>query len=114
MEELAQGGAAMALSFNMHCVATAAMTKAVDLPLATRQRVADLIIKDGKLVAALLSEPATTNLLYSTRACSTQARRLPGGYLLNGRKAFALMVEAADYAQIFVHREERAPIQSRR
>src|SRR5262245_38895910 len=65
MEELAQGCAATALSFNMHCVAVTALTTAVDLSLATRQRVADLIIKDGKLVAALLSEPATTNLLYS-------------------------------------------------
>jgi alkylation response protein AidB-like acyl-CoA dehydrogenase len=105
MEALAQGCASTALSFNMHCVAVTALTNAVELPLAARQRVADLVIKEGKLVAALFSEPATTNLLYSTRACSTQARRVPGGYILNGRKAFASMVEAADYAEIMVHPE---------
>jgi alkylation response protein AidB-like acyl-CoA dehydrogenase len=104
-EELAQGCSSTAMSFNMHCVAVNALTTAPVLSLATRQRVADLIIKEHKLVAALLSEPTTTNLLYSTRACGTQARRVPGGYVLNGKKAFASMVESSDCAAIFVHPE---------
>lgn len=105
-EELAQGCAATAMSFNMHCVVAQALTTAAPLSLAARQRVADLVIKEKKLIAALLSEPGTTNLLYSTRACSTQARRVPGGYALTGRKAFATMVEAADYAAVFAHPED--------
>src|SRR5262249_47369883 len=74
-------------------------------PLVSKQRVADLAIKEGKLIAALLSEPGTTNLLYSTRACSTQARRVSGGYVLTGKKAFASMVEASDCAAVFAHPE---------
>jgi hypothetical protein len=50
---------------------------------AALQRVADLVIHEKKLIAALLSEPGTTHLLYSTRACSTQARGVPGGYTLS-------------------------------
>lgn len=107
-EELAQGCASTALSFNMHCVVAQALTTAPVLSSASRQRVADLIINERKLVAALLSEPGTTNLLYSTRACGTEARRAPGGYVLTGKKAFASMVEASDYAAIFVHPEEVA------
>jgi alkylation response protein AidB-like acyl-CoA dehydrogenase len=85
-EELAQGCAATAMSFNMHCVVAQTLTTAEPLSLATRQRVADLVITEKKLIAALLSEPGTTNLLYSTRACSTQARRVPGGYTLRARR----------------------------
>ena len=107
-EELAQGCAATAMSFNMHCVVVQTLTTAAPLSLAARQRVANLVIKEKKLIAALRSEPGTTNLLYSTRACSTQARRVSGGYTVTGKKAFATMVEAADYAAIFVHPEDVA------
>jgi len=107
-EELAQGCASTALSFNMHCVVAQTLTTAPVLSSASRQRVADLIVNERKLIAALLSEPGTTNLLYSTRACSTEARRVPDGYVLTGKKAFASMVEASDYAAIFVH-PEHAP-----
>lgn len=107
-EELAHGCAATAMSFNMHCVVAQTLTTAAPLSLAARQRVANLVITEKKLIAAILSEPGTTNLLYSTRACSTQARRVSGGYALTGKKAFATMVEAADYAAIFVHPEDVA------
>ena len=108
VEELAQGCAATAMSFNMHCGVVHTLTTAEPLSLATRQRVANLVIHEKKLIAALLSEPGTTNLLYSTRACSTQARRVSGGYTLVGKKAFATMVEAADYAAIFAHPDDEA------
>jgi alkylation response protein AidB-like acyl-CoA dehydrogenase len=107
-EELAQGCAATAMSFNMHCVAVHGLTTATSLARAARQRVADLVMHEHKLIAALLSEPGTTHLLYPTRACRTQARRVPGGYALTGTKAFATMVEAADYAAIYAHPEEVA------
>jgi alkylation response protein AidB-like acyl-CoA dehydrogenase len=54
-------------------------------------------------MANLISEAGTTNLLYSTRASSTQATRVDGGYVLNGRKAFASMMSSADSALICVH-----------
>ena len=103
MEELAQGCAATAMSFNMHCVAAYTVTATNAYSAAIRARFASLLVNDGCLCANLISEAGTTNLLYSTRASSTQAQRTTGGYLLNGRKAFATMIAAADYALICVH-----------
>ena len=105
MEELAQGCAATALSFNMHCVAAYTLTESGAFDDTIRKRVAQLMIGARKLMANLISEAGTTNLLYSTRASSTQARRVAGGYVLNGRKAFASMMSSADVALLCVHPE---------
>ena len=102
-EELAQGCASTALSFNMHCVILMGLTVRSPYSAATQQHAADLAITEGKLIAALLSEPGTTNLLYSTRASTTQARRVAGGYILEGKKAFGSMVEVSDYIALFAH-----------
>ena len=102
-EELAQGCASTALSFNMHCVILMGLTVRSPYSVATQQHAADLAITEGKLIAALLSEPGTTNLLYSTRASTTQARRVAGGYILEGKKAFGSMVEVSDYIALFAH-----------
>jgi len=107
-EELAQGSAATALAFNMHCVATAALTYKTFLSEAKKRYVADLVVNQGKLISALLSEPGTSGLAYSTRACSTQIMRSGGRYLISGRKAFASMVEASDYACLFAHPQENS------
>jgi alkylation response protein AidB-like acyl-CoA dehydrogenase len=105
MEELAQGCAATAMSFNMHCVAAYTLTAAGAFSEQVSQRAANYICRDGKLLSNLISEAGTTNLLYSTRASSTQAKRVDGGYVLNGRKAFASMISSADSALICVHPE---------
>lgn len=106
MEELAQGCASTALSFNMHCVATYTLTAAGAFSKAVSERVAQMIISEKCLMANLISEAGTTNLLYSTRASSTQATKVDGGYVLNGRKAFASMMSSADVALICVHPAE--------
>ncbi len=103
MEELAQGCAATAMSFNMHCVAAYTVTATDAYTPAIKARYAALVVEERKLFANLISEAGTTNLLYYTRASSTQARRVDGGYLINGRKAFATMMAAADYALVCVH-----------
>ena len=105
MEELAQGCAATALSFNMHCVASYTLTAIDAFSAEVRRRCAAMIIENKKLMANLISEAGTTNLLYSTRASSTQATPVDGGYLLNGRKAFASMISSSDVALICVHPE---------
>ena len=112
MEELAQGCASTALSFNMHCAVLAVLTTSEGLSVETRQRLANLAITEGKLVSAAFSEPATTNLLYSTRSCATQARRVPNGFVFNGKKAFATMVEASDYVSVLAHPEDVAAPES--
>lgn len=105
-EELARGCASTAMSFNMHPADLCPLFMPGFLSNAAKQRLADLAVKQGKLFAGLLSEPGTTSLLPTSYACSTQARRVSGGRLLNGKKAFASMVEAADYACLYVHPEE--------
>ena len=103
MEEIAQGCPATAMSFNMHCVAayTLTATKAFDADV--RKKIAHLIVSEQRLMANLISESGTTNLLYSTRASSTQATKVKGGYRLDGKKAFATMISSADIALICVH-----------
>ena len=104
-EELAQGCSSTALSFNMHAaVLTTLMSSPV--PEATKRWVADLVIKEGKLIAASVSEPGSTGLLPTSYACSTQARRVSGGYQLTGTKAYCTMAESSDYICIFAHPEE--------
>lgn len=103
MEELAQGCAATAMSFNMHCVAAYTLTGTGAFSDEVATRVANHMINEQQLMSNLISEAGTTNLLYSTRASSTEAKRVDGGYVLNGRKAFASMIGSADSALICVH-----------
>ncbi|HZI37189.1 MAG TPA: acyl-CoA dehydrogenase family protein, partial [Acidimicrobiia bacterium] len=104
-EELAQGSPATALSFNMHC---ALLGFGFQLPIheAVKQQIADLVVKEGKLLCGSLSEAGHTGRLYSSRTCSTQLRRTDDGYLLNGRKSFCTMVDAADFICVYAHPEE--------
>jgi alkylation response protein AidB-like acyl-CoA dehydrogenase len=104
-EELAQGSPATALSFNMHC---ALLGFGFKLPIheAVKQQIADLVVKEGKLLCGSLSEAGHTGRLYSSRTCSTQLRRTNDGYLLNGRKSFCTMVDAADFICVYAHPEE--------
>jgi alkylation response protein AidB-like acyl-CoA dehydrogenase len=104
-EELAQGCPATALSFNMHLSIVGPLLESPEVPPATKQRVADLVVKGQKLIAGNFSEPHTSGLL-ATYAPAARARRADGGYRINGRKAFASMVEAADYCAVLVHPEE--------
>ncbi len=100
-EELAQGSPATALSYNMHCVALLILLTKSVLSTERKRWVAELAVERKQLICALLSEPGTTGLLYSTRACGTRVRRTPEGHVLNGKKAFCSMVEASDYGALF-------------
>jgi alkylation response protein AidB-like acyl-CoA dehydrogenase len=104
-EELAQGAPATAMSFNMHC-ALLAIGFNLPLPGGVKQQIADLVVKEGKLTCGSLSEPGHAGLLYSSRTCSTQLRRTRDGYVLNGRKTFCTMADAADFICLYAHPEE--------
>ncbi|MBI3303538.1 MAG: acyl-CoA/acyl-ACP dehydrogenase [Deltaproteobacteria bacterium] len=104
-EELAQGCPATALSFNMHLSIVGPLMESPEVSPATKQQIADLVVKEQKLIAGNFSEPHTSGLL-ATYAPATRARRVAGGYHLNGRKAFASMLEAADYCAVLAHPEE--------
>jgi alkylation response protein AidB-like acyl-CoA dehydrogenase len=107
-EELAQGCPSSAVSFNMHVATLATYLMKANFAERYKQRLANEIVRENKLLAAILSEPGTTGLLPSTFACTTQARRVDGGWRLNGRKGFCTMAQSADVINIFAHPEESA------
>lgn len=104
-EELAQGCGATALSFNMHINATGAIMEHPDIPEHVKRRVADLAIKEGKLMCTSVSEPTSSSHLATSYTPSVEARKVPGGYRLYGKKAFASMWEASDLAYLYAHPE---------
>ncbi len=104
-EELAQGCPSTALSFNMHAAVVSCLM-AGPLPEEAKHSIADLVVREGKLISASLSEPGFTGLLPRSYACSTLGRRVPGGYELTGTKGYCTMAAASDYVCLFAHPEE--------
>lgn len=104
-EELAQGCASTALSFNMHVMVTGLVMLDPTVPQAAKERIADLVVNQGRLICGILSEPTASSHLGGSYFPTTEARRVAGGYRVYGRKAFATMWEASDYAYMGVHPE---------
>jgi alkylation response protein AidB-like acyl-CoA dehydrogenase len=71
----------------------------------TKKRVAHMVVHDKKLIAGNYSEPTTSGLV-GTPVPLTRARRVDGGYRITGRKAFASMLEAADYCAVMAYPDE--------
>src|SRR5262245_51827607 len=107
-EELAQGCPATALSFNLHLSIVGPLLESPQVSQATNQRTIDLVVKEQKLIAGNFSEPQTSSLVASHAAPLTRARPVDGGYCITGRKAFASMLEAADYCAVLAHLEGTA------
>jgi len=104
-EELAQGCASTALSFNMHLSVVGPILASPLVPPATKARLAKLIVQEGRLIGGNFSEPTTSGLV-GTPVPLTRARRAEGGYRITGRKAFASMIAAADYVMVLARPEE--------
>jgi alkylation response protein AidB-like acyl-CoA dehydrogenase len=104
-EELAQGCASTALSFNMHLSIVGPLMESPLVDAATRRRVAGIVVKDKKLIAGNFSEPTTSGLV-GTPVPQARARRVDGGWRISGRKAFASMLEAADYTAVLARPED--------
>jgi alkylation response protein AidB-like acyl-CoA dehydrogenase len=75
------------------------------VPRATKERLARMVVEDRALIAGNFSEPTTSGLV-GTPVPSTRARRVEGGYRITGRKAFASMLEAADYCAVMAYPDE--------
>ena len=79
-EELAQGCASTALSFNMHLSIVGPLMESPIVPADTKKRVARMVVHDGKLIAGNYSEPTTSGLVGHARAADARparGRRLP-------------------------------------
>ena len=106
-EALAQGCPSTALAFNMHASVVMPVIASPEVAPEAKHHLADLVVRQGKLIAGNFSEPATTSLI-GERPLSARARRVAGGYSITGRKMFASMLEAADYCLVMAYPEGAA------
>lgn len=111
-EQIAQGNASTALTFNMHCLTMLMMGVVADaMPMAdgARERHEKLraekfreVVQDGVFYGQPHSEPVEqgqtdTALSMGGRRFGTTARKVDGGYVVNGRKFFVSLAGAAPY-----------------
>ncbi|HEV2334286.1 MAG TPA: acyl-CoA dehydrogenase family protein [Stellaceae bacterium] len=111
-EQLAQGNASTALTFNMHCLTMLMMGPIADgmaMPAAARARHEQLraakfrqVIEDGAFYGQPHSEPVEegetdSKLDVGGRRFGTTARKVEGGYVVNGRKFFVSLGGCAPY-----------------
>lgn len=111
-EQIAQGNASTALTFNMHCLAMMMMGQVADgmaMPAAQRKRHETLraakyreVVEDGVFYGQPHSEPVEqgetdASLNVGGRRFGTTARKVEGGYVVNGRKFFVSLGGAAPY-----------------
>lgn len=110
-EELAQGCAATALSFNMHMNAMGILMEDPSIPQQVKRRAADLAIREGRLMCASLSEATSSSHAVQSFVPGVTARRVAGGYRLYGKKAFVTMWESSDLAFMYARAEgEASPV----
>ena len=104
-EELAQGCASTALSFNMHLSVVGPVMESPLVSDDVKQRLAKMVVHERKLIGGNFSEPTTSGLV-GTAIPSARARRADGGYRITGKKAFASMIGVADYAMVMAVPDE--------
>jgi alkylation response protein AidB-like acyl-CoA dehydrogenase len=103
-EALGAGCPSTALGFNMHASVVMPVMQSPEVASEAKRHLADLIVRQKKLIAGNFSEPGTTSLI-GARPLSARARRVDGGYSITGRKMFASMLEAADYCMVMAYPE---------
>jgi alkylation response protein AidB-like acyl-CoA dehydrogenase len=111
-EQIAKGNASTALTFNMHCLVMLMMGPIADgmaMPAAARQRHEKLravryreVVEQGVFYGQPHSEPVEhgetdATLAVGGRRFGTTARKVEGGYVVNGRKFFVSLATAAPY-----------------
>jgi alkylation response protein AidB-like acyl-CoA dehydrogenase len=104
-EALAQGCPSTALAFNMHASVVMPILESAEIGEEVKARLADLVVRQGKLIGGNFSEPGHTSLI-GERPLSARARRVAGGWSVTGRKMFASMLEAADYVMVLAYPED--------
>src|SRR5690242_10845933 len=104
-EALGQGCPSTALAFNMHASVVMPLLESPEVSPETKRHIADLVVREKKLIAGNFSEPVTTSLI-GERPLKTRARRAQGGYRISGRKMFASMLEAADFVLVMAYPDD--------
>src|SRR5262245_12164379 len=111
-EQIAQGNASTALTFNMHCLTMLMMGEIADtmpMPDGVRERHEKLravkfreVVEQGVFYGQPHSEPieqgqTDTALQMGGRRFGTTARKVDGGYVVTGKKFFVSLAGAAPY-----------------
>lgn len=104
-EALGQGCPSTALSFNMHASVVMPILQSPEVSSAAKELIADLVVRQRKLIGGNFSEPVTTSLI-GERPLSARARKVDGGYSITGRKMFASMLEAADRVLVMAYPDD--------
>ena len=91
-EQLAQGCCATAFAINMHCNTVGFYTPFMND--AQKEFYLGNVGRHQKLMNAFYTEGGGARSIMSP---NTKARKVPGGYILNGRKVFSTLVPAVDY-----------------
>ncbi len=104
-EVLGQGCPSTALAFNMHASVVMPVLQSPEVSDTAKAMIADLVVRQHKLIGGNFSEPGTTSLI-GERPLSARAKRVDGGYSITGRKMFASMLEAADYVMVMAYPDE--------
>lgn len=104
-EALGQGCPSTALAFNMHASVVMPILQSPDVALGTKRFIADLVVRQGRLIGGNFSEPGTTSLI-GERSLTARAYRMDGGYNVTGRKMFASMLEAADHVIVMAYPDD--------
>jgi alkylation response protein AidB-like acyl-CoA dehydrogenase len=89
-EELAKGDGATALGINMHLYNIGGGFDLFTEPF--RRRVAEQVLADGTIIASSISEPGA-----SLGTPRVEARKVPGGYRVTGRKYFCTLAPVLGY-----------------
>ena len=77
-EALAEGCPSTALAFNMHASVVMPVMLSPEVADDRKRRLADLVVRQRKLIAGNFSEPGTTSLV-GARPLAAGARRVDGG-----------------------------------
>ncbi len=104
-EALGQGCPSTALAFNMHASIVMPVLQSEEVTSQAKRHLADLVVRQGKLIGGNFSEPTTTGLI-GQRPLAVRARRVEGGYSITGRKMFASMLQAADYVLVLAYPDD--------
>jgi alkylation response protein AidB-like acyl-CoA dehydrogenase len=104
-EALGQGCPSTALAFNMHASVVMPVLQSTEVAPAAKELIADLVVRQRKLIGGNFSEPGTTSLI-GERPLTARARRVDGGYSITGRKMFASMLEAADHVMVMTYPDD--------
>jgi alkylation response protein AidB-like acyl-CoA dehydrogenase len=88
----------------MHASVVMPLLESAEVSAETKRVIADLVVRERKLIAGNFSEPVTTSLI-GARPLKARAWRADGGYRVTGRKMFASMLEAADFVLVMAFPE---------